>query len=407
MVAPPPKAPAPATDKSFLPWVEKYRPSSLSELISQNDIVSTSAYARSVRARFLAPSPPTVTKLIDVGRLPHLLFYGPPGTGKTSTILAIARKLYGPSFSSMVLEVGTFKHTHLPQTPLTPHPHLQLNASDDRGIDVVREQMKNFAGTRKLFSSGVKLIVLDEADAMTQDAQFALRRVIEKYTKNTRFCLIGNYVSKIIPALQSRCTRFRFAPLKREEIESRLRYIVDKEGLTARATEDGISAVLSLGGGDMRRILNILQATASGFPVIDAAAVYACTGSPHPADIRAALSVLLREDFSTAAAHISSLGVTKGLAMADIVSEIAKECARLRMPAAQHAQLLEKLADIEYRLAGGATEKIQSMALVAAFATMRESMAGAAHEELKRGADSLARDAVALEAKRTGGMVEG
>ena len=132
-----------AASTAALPWVEKYRPTSLAELVSQGEIVNT------------------INRLIDANRLPHLLFYGPPGTGKTSTILAIARRLYGAGFGQMVLE---------------------LNASDDRGIDVVREQIKDFAGTRKLFSSGVKLVILDECDAMTNDAQFALRRVIEKFT---------------------------------------------------------------------------------------------------------------------------------------------------------------------------------------------------------------------------------
>ena len=150
---------------STLPWVEKYRPKDLNELIAHEEIISV------------------LNKLIESNKLPHLLFHGPPGTGKTSTIKACAKKMFGEHISSMVLE---------------------LNASDDRGIDVVREQIKEFAGTKKLFSTGVKLVILDEADAMTQDAQAALRRVIEKYTSNTRFCLICNYVNKIMPALQSR-----------------------------------------------------------------------------------------------------------------------------------------------------------------------------------------------------------
>ena len=126
-------------------------------------------------------------------------------------------------------------------------------------VQVVRNQIKEFAGTKQLFSKGIKLIILDECDSMTNDAQFALRRIIEKYTSNARFCLICNYVSKIIPALQSRCTRFRFAPLAREQIEGRLVDIAKAE--SCKTTEDGIDAILRLSGGDMRRVLNLLQAT--------------------------------------------------------------------------------------------------------------------------------------------------
>ena len=152
-------------NQTNLPWVEKYRPSVLQELISHEDIIRT------------------IRKFISEEKLPHLLFYGPPGTGKTSTILACAKELYSPKeFNSMVLE---------------------LNASDDRGINVVRNQILSFASTRTIFNSGYKLVILDEADAMTNDAQNALRRIIEKYTDNVRFCLICNYLSKIIPALQS------------------------------------------------------------------------------------------------------------------------------------------------------------------------------------------------------------
>lgn len=182
---------APGSD--LLPWVEKYRPATLDDLVSHKDITAT------------------VEKFIEKNRLPHLLFYGPPGTGKTSTILAMARKLYGEKWRNNVLE---------------------LNASDERGIDVVREQVKSFASTRNVFSastSGFKLIVLDEADAMTTAAQGALRRVIEQYTRNVRFCIICNYVNKIIPAIQSRCTRFRFNPLELDQVESRLQHVIDQE----------------------------------------------------------------------------------------------------------------------------------------------------------------------------------
>jgi replication factor C subunit 3/5 len=175
------------------PWVEKYRPASLADVAAHRDIIDT------------------IDRLTGENRLPHLLLYGPPGTGKTSTILAVARKLYGSYYQNMILE---------------------LNASDDRGIDVVRQQVQDFASTQSISFGpkvNVKLVILDEADAMTKEAQFSLRRIIEKYTKNTRFCLICNYVSKIIPALQSRCTRFRFPPLAAAHVTDRLRYIIQQE----------------------------------------------------------------------------------------------------------------------------------------------------------------------------------
>lgn len=196
----------------------------------------------------------TINKFVDTNRLPHLLLYGPPGTGKTSTILALARRIYGPeNMRQMVLE---------------------LNASDDRGIDVVREQIKTFASTKQIFSMGsfsrggagggtgslaaYKLIILDEADAMTNTAQMALRRIMEKYTANTRFCIIANYSHKLSPALLSRCTRFRFSPLK----EADIRVLVDKviEEETVKILPEATDALVRLSKGDMRRALNVLQA---------------------------------------------------------------------------------------------------------------------------------------------------
>jgi replication factor C subunit 3/5 len=257
---------------------------------------------------------------------------------------------------------------------------LQLNASDDRGIDVVREKIVDFAGTKKLFSSGVKLIILDEADAMTNDAQFALRRVIEKYTRNARFCILCNYVSKIIPALQSRCTRFRFAPLKIEDIRSRLTYVGEKEGLGGRLTPDGANAILRLANGDMRKVLNVLQATASGFETVDEDAVYSCTGSPRPADMREILASLLKKTFEESYkgeakknttqtfAHFTPLALPsphhatilmslyadllgfslKGYALSDIVTELGKLLPALKFPPEVRTILLDKLADVEY-----------------------------------------------------------
>ncbi|KAH6561915.1 hypothetical protein BASA60_002674 [Batrachochytrium salamandrivorans] len=309
-----------------LPWVEKYRPAQLDELISHKDIIST------------------IVRFIDENKLPHLLLYGPPGTGKTSTILACARRLYGEKFRSMILE---------------------LNASDDRGIDVVREQIKNFASTRKLFSSGFKLIILDEADAMTQTAQNALRRVIEQYTKNVRFCLICNYVGKIIPALQSRCTRFRFAPLASEQISDRITHIINSESMNITAS--GREAVLKLSKGDMRRALNILQAVHTGYPEANEETIYSCTGSPLPADIDQIIAWLFNMDYTNSFQSIKMLKHEKGLALADLLSELTLSLAKIELPTLSRIFLMEKLADIEYNINAGCNEDIQLGAMVGAF----------------------------------------
>uniref|UniRef100_A0A1A7YKT6 Activator 1 subunit 5 n=1 Tax=Iconisemion striatum TaxID=60296 RepID=A0A1A7YKT6_9TELE len=315
-----------------LPWVEKYRPQTLDDLISHKDILST------------------IQKFISEDKLPHLLFYGPPGTGKTSTILACARQLYkDKEFNSMVLE---------------------LNASDDRGIDVVRGPILSFASTRTIFKKGFKLVILDEADAMTQDAQNALRRVIEKFTENTRFCLICNYLSKIIPALQSRCTRFRFGPLSPDQMVPRLEHVIQQENIDV--TPDGMKAVVTLSSGDMRRSLNILQSTSMAYGKVTEDTVYTCTGQPLRSDIANILDWCLNKDFNTAYNQILQLKTLKGLALHDILTEVHLLIHRVDFPPATRITLLTKLADIEHRLASGTNEKIQLSSMVAAFQTVRD-----------------------------------
>ncbi|XP_061759134.1 replication factor C subunit 5 [Nerophis ophidion] len=315
-----------------LPWVEKYRPQKLDDLISHKDILST------------------IQKFISEDRLPHLLFYGPPGTGKTSTILACAKQLYkAKEFSSMVLE---------------------LNASDDRGIDVVRGPVLSFASTRTIFKKGFKLVILDEADAMTQDAQNALRRVIEKFTENTRFCLICNYLSKIIPALQSRCTRFRFGPLSPDQMIPRLEYVIQQESIDI--TPDGMKAVVTLSSGDMRRSLNILQSTSMAYSKVTEETVYTCTGHPLRSDIANILDWSLNKDFNTAYRQILELKTLKGLALQDILTEVHLLIHRVDFPASVRMGLLIKLADVEHRLASGTNEKIQLSSMVAAFQAVRD-----------------------------------
>ncbi|NWS58065.1 RFC5 factor, partial [Chunga burmeisteri] len=335
--------------------VEKYRPQALSELVSHRDILST------------------VQRFISEDRLPHLLLYGPPGTGKTSTILACAKQLYRErEFGSMVLEVsgGKWGPPHPWGHPQTHAVSLQLNASDDRGIDIVRGPILSFASTRTIFKKGFKLVILDEADAMTQDAQNALRRVIEKFTENTRFCLICNYLSKIIPALQSRCTRFRFGPLTPELMVPRLRHVIQEEGVDV--SEDGMKALVTLSSGDMRRALNILQSTTMAFGKVTEENVYTCTGHPLKSDIANILDWMLNQDFSTAYRKITELKTLKGLALQDILTEIHLFVHRVDFPPSVRIQLLIKMADIEYRLAAGTSEKIQLSSLVAAFQVTRD-----------------------------------
>jgi len=317
-----------------LPWIEKYRPKSLSELIAHDEIINI------------------LNRLIDSNKLPHLLFHGPPGTGKTSTIIACAKKMFGQEqYKSMVLE---------------------LNASDDRGITVVREQIKEFAGTKMLFNRGVKLIILDEADAMTADAQAALRRVIEKYTNNTRFCMICNYVNKITPALQSRCTRFRFAPLKTEQIRGRLDEVIAYEGVNA--TQSGKDAILHLAGGDLRRVLNLLQSAHMAFREVDERAVFLTAGAVLPGTVTSILSSLLNDPFDAAYSSLVAVVKEHGYAVCDIATELSVQVARLSLPNPVIAHILDKLSCVEYRLSHGVNEKIQIGALVGAFVVARNMM---------------------------------
>jgi replication factor C subunit 3/5 len=312
---------------SELPWVEKYRPKALSDLVAHQEIIAT------------------IQNFINKNSLPHLLLHGSPGTGKTSTILACAREMYGSKLPHMVLE---------------------LNASDDRGIDVVRDQIKNFVSSRNIFQHNqVKLVILDEADNMTNAAQFALRRMIEQYASNARFCLICNYASQIIPALQSRCTKFRFGPLAGEHAQSRVALVAEAESLNL--TPDGMDALLRIGKGDMRRTLNILQSVALSHAVIDATAVHTTTGVPLPKQIDTVFASLLTEPFRANLAQLENLRINFGYSLADVIAEIHRRLVAIDMPLAARCLLQEKLATLEYRIAQGCSEKTQILDLVGAF----------------------------------------
>ncbi|KAF3918949.1 hypothetical protein ABW20_dc0107338 [Dactylellina cionopaga] len=333
-----------------LPWVEKYRPQSLADVSGHEDILTT------------------INKFIDQNKLPHLLFYGPPGTGKTSTILALARRIYNTKSEAALR-----------------HHVLELNASDDRGIDVVREQIKTFASTKQIFSSTkpevnssmahYKLIILDEADAMTSTAQNALRRIMEKYTSNVRFCIIANYTHKLNAALLSRCTRFRFSPLPIAALRRRVEHVIESEKV--RIDPPAIDALLALSRGDMRRSLNVLQACFAGSTPLDdngvamsgpnvqrelitETAIYECVAAPHPEDIQAIMNTLLTEDMTTALITVTRIKTLKGLALTDILQAIAEELCRLEVSAQVRIQWLAGLAEIEGRVAAGGNESIQT-----------------------------------------------
>ncbi|CAG8984224.1 hypothetical protein HYALB_00004207 [Hymenoscyphus albidus] len=344
----------PVEAEDSLPWVEKYRPDTLDDVSGHQDILAT------------------INKFVDTNRLPHLLLYGPPGTGKTSTILALARRIYGAkNVRQMVLE---------------------LNASDDRGIDVVREQIKTFASTKQIFTmnqnSGAnnsmatyKLIILDEADAMTSTAQMALRRIMEKYTANTRFCVIANYTHKLSPALLSRCTRFRFSPLKEKDIRVLVDKVITEENV--RIDPPATDALVRLSRGDMRRALNVLQAChASSTPIhikgtpkiaekdikrdlITETTIYECIASPHPDDIKTIMNTLLKTtDVTSCLQLINTLKASQGLALADIITTLSEELTKLDAPAPVMITWLDGLAEVEYRLSGGGGEVVQTGAVV-------------------------------------------
>ncbi|KAF8447911.1 P-loop containing nucleoside triphosphate hydrolase protein [Boletus edulis BED1] len=212
------------------PWVEKYRPRTIDDISAQEHTVAV------------------LRKALSSTNLPHMMFYGPPGTGKTSTILALSRQLFGPdNFRERVLE---------------------LNASDERGISIVREKIKVFARqtprAQKVASDGnlypcppYKIVILDEADSMTQDAQGALRRIMETYARITRFCLVCNYVTRIIEPLASRCSKFRFTPLDSSSTSSRLMHIATAEHVNV--TPEVVATLIDSSNGDLRRSITYLQ----------------------------------------------------------------------------------------------------------------------------------------------------
>ena len=307
-------------------WAEKYRPGKLSEVINQKHVVER------------------VKAFVKEKSIPHLLFAGPAGTGKTSIALCIARELYGKSWRQNVLE---------------------LNASDARGIDVIRGQVKDFARTKPLGEVPYKIIILDEADALTPDAQQALRRTMETFTSVSRFCLICNFSSKIIEPIQSRCAVFRFKALSDSDVKRFIERIVKNEKL--KISEDGIKALIEISEGDLRKVANLLQACASLKARIEEEVVYDVASRAKPTDVKEMLELALKGKFEEARKKLQQLLLRQGLAGVDIIAEIHRQIYSLPLSEEAKAQLVEKCGEFEYRLSMGGNELIQLEALLAQF----------------------------------------
>lgn len=275
------------SEKNTMPWIEEFRPQQLSQIISNDRIIDT--LKEYVKKKFL----------------PHLLLHGPSGTGKSSTIKACANQIYGENYDVMVL---------------------QINASKDRGIEVVRNKIRDFIITRSTFfemkDDLFKLVILDEADAMTSDAQYMLRRLIEDNTMNARFCLICNKVKNIDPALQSRCTSFRFAPLSKTDIMNRIDEVAKIKKLNI--TQDGIDTIIDISKGDMRKVLNILQTTSMAYKKIDADNVTTCIGYPKKKDIDRIFEILMNDNCIDAEKKITKIKNDNGYSLLEIITELHK-----------------------------------------------------------------------------------
>lgn len=321
-------------DNKNLPWVEKFRPHNLDSLVSHSIIVDI------------------LKKFIKSHQMPHMLFSGPPGTGKTSTIIACAKEMYGDNYSIMVLEI---------------------NASEERGIEVVRNKIKDFIMAKGVFldkkSDMYKLVILDEADAMTTDAQAMLTSVIEKYSINVRFCLICNYIKKISVPIQSRCTQFKFLPLSKKHITEKLKDVSKDLGLNI--TDDGISAIVKISRGDMRRVFNVAQATHMAYNLINEHNVIKCTGYPNCAHVNMIYDCMTNDKFSIAYTKICEIISKEGYSLSDIITEITEividKYMKGKIKDNQFINIITNLKNIEINLTLCPNESIQIAGLVSIF----------------------------------------
>lgn len=307
-------------------WIEKYRPVTLSDIVGQDDIVER------------------LQSYVKTGNLPHLLFTGSAGVGKTTAAVALAREFFKDSWNLNFRE---------------------LNASDERGIDVVRNQIKQFARTSPLGGATFKILFLDEADALTPDAQAALRRTMESYAATCRFILSCNYSSKIIDPIQSRCAIYRFRSLSGEAITREILRISGKEKI--RVEEDAINAIVYIAQGDMRKAINALQGAAILTPTIDAGMIYAITATARPDEIEDLLATSLSGDFEGAESILHSLLHDRGIAPNELINQCYRAIVRRDMNPDLKVTLIDQLGTTDFRLSEGASTEIQMEALIAQF----------------------------------------
>ncbi|OTF00511.1 replication factor C small subunit [Halorubrum sp. SD683] len=305
-------------------WIEKYRPQTLDDIHGQSEIVER------------------LQSYIAQDDVPHLLFSGPAGVGKTTAATAIAREIYGEDNWR-----GNF---------------LELNASDQRGIDVVRDRIKGFA--RSSFGGDFRIVFLDESDSLTDDAQAALRRTMEQFSDNTRFILSCNYSSKIIDPIQSRCAVFRFSPLSDEAVGGMVREIASAESI--EVTDAGVDALVYAADGDMRRAINSLQAAATTGDVVDEKAVYAITATARPEEIESMVTDALEGDFARARSTLDTLLTETGMAGGDVIDQLHRSVWEFDLNEREAVRLMERIGEADYRIAEGANEQVQLESLLAA-----------------------------------------
>lgn len=308
----------------YTPWTEEYRPRKLSDIVGQKEIVSI------------------LKAYVKEKNMPNLLFAGPPGIGKTTAALALARDLYGENYKDSLLE---------------------LNASDERGIDVVRGKIKDFARTVSLQEVPFKIIFLDEADSLTNDAQNALRRTMEIYVNVTRFILSANYSSKIIEPIQSRCSVFRFRPLSSTECTEMIERVA--QGKKLKVDDKAMEALLYVSEGDMRRAINALQGAALHSEHITSESVYKSSSRAEPAEVKEMMELALGRKFTEARKKLHQLMISYGMSGEDVLLQMYRTVDQLSVSEREKVTIVDKIGEYNFRLVEGANEMLQVEALLA------------------------------------------